>query len=63
MEIESAATLAVVVGEKPFVLRLPEDLKAELEGWAKRERRSLNSLIIVLLEQDVRAERKRRAKD
>jgi hypothetical protein len=53
-------TVPNVVGEVGYALRMPPELKAELEEWAKREHRSLNSLIVVLLEQAARAERRRR---
>ncbi|MFD9599281.1 toxin-antitoxin system HicB family antitoxin [Streptomyces sp. NPDC059970] len=36
--------------EKRITLRLPEDLHARLAVHAKRERRSLNSEILILLE-------------
>lgn len=49
-------TIALVVGEKPYVLRLPKELKAELERLARQNRRSLNSEILIRLEQSVKAE-------
>lgn len=53
----SPGTLADMVGEAGYALRLPKDLKAELERLAKQNRRSLNSEIVWRLEQSV-AERK-----
>ncbi len=38
-------------------LRLPDDLHAQLKELAARERRSLNTLIVVLLERAIQAER------
>jgi len=37
-----------------FLLRLPDDLHAQLKAWAKSEKRSLHSHLIYLLEQAVR---------
>lgn len=45
---------------KQQTLRLPDDLHAELEAWAKREERSMHSLILYLLRRDVAAEHERR---
>jgi hypothetical protein len=45
---------------KQQTLRLPDDLHAELEAWAKREDRSMHSLILYLLRRDVAAERESR---
>ena len=53
-------TIATVVGEKPFVLRLPEDLKATLERLAKREDRSLNAQLVRVLREWAEREEKRR---
>ena len=39
---------------KPFLLRLPPDLMAELRGWADHELRSLNAHIEFLLRESVR---------
>jgi hypothetical protein len=64
MSSVSADTIGSVVGEKPFVLRLPEDLKATLERLAKREDRSLNAQIVrVLREWAEREEKRSRGKD
>jgi predicted HicB family RNase H-like nuclease len=38
-------------------LRLPEDVHAELTALAKASRRSLNSMIIVLIEEAAKLER------
>ncbi len=45
---------------KQQTLRLPDDLHAELAEWAKREERSMHSLILYLLRRDVAAEHERR---
>jgi hypothetical protein len=45
---------------KQQTLRLPDDLHAELAEWAKREERSMHSLILYLLRRDVAAEQERR---
>ena len=39
---------------KPFLLRLPPDLLADLRGWADNDLRSLNSHIEFLLRQAVK---------
>lgn len=39
---------------KPFLLRLPPDLLADLRGWADSDLRSLNSHIEFLLRQAVK---------
>jgi hypothetical protein len=49
MNSVSTATIGTVAGEKPFVLRLPEDLKATLARLAKLEDRSLNAQIVRVL--------------
>lgn len=41
-------------GRKPFLLRLPPDLHAELKRWAAAELRSLNGQIEFLLRDAVR---------
>lgn len=50
-------TLVDMVGEVGYALRLPKELKAELERLAKANRRSLNSEMVFRLEQSVAAER------
>ncbi|MBI5434692.1 MAG: Arc family DNA-binding protein [Planctomycetes bacterium] len=40
--------------KKPFLLRLPEPLMAELRGWAGQELRSLNGHIEYLLREAVK---------
>jgi hypothetical protein len=45
---------------KQLTLRLPDDLHAELVEWAKREERSMHSLILYLLRRDVATERESR---
>lgn len=55
-----AARLPGVVGEVAYALRLPPELKATLEAWAREERRSLNAQIVHLLEQAVREQRRER---
>jgi predicted HicB family RNase H-like nuclease len=52
----SAATLGDMVGEAGYALRLPKELKAELERLAKANRRSLNSEIVWRLEKSVAQE-------
>lgn len=42
---------------KPFLLRLPPDLMAELREWANQDLRSLNGHIEFLLRDAVRAQR------
>lgn len=42
---------------KPFLLRLPPSLMAEVRGWASQELRSLNGHIEFLLREAVRARR------
>lgn len=39
---------------KPFLLRLPPELMAELRGWAAQDLRSLNAHIEYLLREAVR---------
>lgn len=51
------STLPDMVGEVGYALRIPKELKAELERLAKINRRSLNGEIIWRLEQSVAAER------
>jgi hypothetical protein len=46
---------------KPFLLRIPPDLWAELEKWAAAELRSVNGQIEYLLRQAV--EKRRRASE
>jgi len=55
MVSESSTTLQDMAGEVPYALRLPKELKAELERLSKLSRRSLNSEIIYRLEQSVQA--------
>jgi hypothetical protein len=45
------------VAEKvsPFVLRLPPDLHAAIQVWAREEERSMNAQIVYLLRQAVAA--------
>jgi hypothetical protein len=40
--------------KKPFLLRLPPDLMAELRAWANQDLRSLNSHIEYLLREAVK---------
>jgi hypothetical protein len=47
---------------KPFLLRIPPALMAELRGWANHELRSLNGHIEFLLREAV-ARRKRTPRD
>lgn len=54
----SAATLDDMAGEVPYALRLPKELKEDLAVAAKANRRSLNSEIVIRLEQSVAAEKK-----
>jgi hypothetical protein len=54
----STSTLAEMVGEVGYALRLPRDLKAELERWARQDRRSLNAQIVFLLEAAVEQAKK-----
>jgi hypothetical protein len=42
---------------KPFLLRLPPSLMAELRSWANQELRSLNGHIEYLLREAVKARR------
>lgn len=42
-------------GRKPFLLRLPAPLMAELRGWAAHDLRSLNAHIEYLLREAVKA--------
>jgi hypothetical protein len=44
-------------GRKPFLLRLPPELMAELRGWASQDLRSLNAHIEYLLREAVRRRR------
>lgn len=37
-----------------ILIRLPKDLKEALEKLAKREKRSLNNLVNIILEREVR---------
>lgn len=57
MAIGSTATLPDMVGEVGYALRIPKELKTELERLAKTNHRSLNSEIVHRLEQSVQAER------
>lgn len=41
---------------KPFGLRLPPDLKAWVEEEAKKDRRSVNSWLTILIEQKKEAQ-------
>jgi predicted DNA-binding protein len=56
-----SVTLDDMVGEVGYALRLPRELKAELERLAKESHRSLNSEIVFRLEQSVRVEPRKRA--
>lgn len=47
-------------GKKPFLLRLPEPLMAELKTWAGEELRSLNGHIEFLLRDAVKTRRRAR---
>jgi hypothetical protein len=53
MTFRSPSTLAEMVGEVGYALRLPRDLKADLERWARQDRRSLNAQIVFLLDSAV----------
>jgi hypothetical protein len=44
---------------KPFLLRIPADLRKELERWASDELRSLNGQIEYLLRRAVQERRRR----
>lgn len=44
-----------------FLLRLPDDLHAELKAWAESEKRSLHSHILFLLEQAVKGRKNGKA--
>ena len=46
---------------RPFLLRLPAPLMADLRAWAAQEVRSLNGQIEFLLREAVRARRKKGA--
>jgi len=48
---------------KPFLLRLPPELREDLEKWAADELRSLNAQIEYLLRQEVRKRKRREQKD
>jgi hypothetical protein len=48
---------------KPFLLRLPPDLMAELRAWSAQELRSLNGHLEFLLREAVRQRRRARKKD
>jgi len=48
---------------KPFLLRLPPELRNELEKWAADELRSLNAQIEYLLRDQVRRHRRSSDKD
>lgn len=45
---------------KPFLLRLPPDMLAELRAWAAEDLRSLNGQIEFLLREALRRRRRRR---
>ena len=45
---------------KPFLLRIPAPLMADLRAWAAQEVRSLNGQIEFLLREAVRARRSRK---
>jgi hypothetical protein len=49
----SAATLPDMVGEVGYALRIPKELKIELERIARLNRRSLNGEIIWRLERSL----------
>ena len=55
MRTTSAAILMPMPGEVGYALRLPPELKAKLEEWARDERRSLNAQIVYLLDLAVKA--------
>ncbi|KWZ63363.1 Arc family DNA-binding protein [Pseudomonas aeruginosa] len=44
-----------------FVVRLPDDLRAEVEAEAKRDERSMNSLIVVALREYLHGQRRKHA--
>ena len=46
---------------KPFLLRIPAPLMADLRAWAAQEVRSLNGQIEFLLREAVRARRSRKS--
>lgn len=46
---------------KPFGLRLPPDLKAWVEEEAKKDRRSVNSWLTILIEQKKEASHEKQA--
>lgn len=48
-------------GRKPFLLRLPPDLHAELKRWAANELRSLNGQIEFLLRDALRRQGARKS--
>jgi hypothetical protein len=43
----------------PFGVRMPPEIKAELEKLAEQNRRSLNAEIVVRLEESIRREKER----
>ena len=43
----------------PFGVRMPPEVKAELEKLAEQNRRSLNAEIVVRLEESIRREKER----
>jgi hypothetical protein len=43
----------------PFGVRMPPDIKAELEKLAEQNRRSLNAEIVVRLEESIKREKER----
>lgn len=45
---------------KPFLLRVPPELLAELRGWAEQDMRSLNAQIEYLLREALRRRKGRR---
>lgn len=46
-----------------FVVRLPDGLRAEVEAEAKRDERSMNSLIVVALREYLHGQRRKHAPD
>ncbi|HCR1658594.1 TPA: Arc family DNA-binding protein [Pseudomonas aeruginosa] len=61
---------ATVVTEPPtstsrdmdkFVVRLPDGLRAEVEAEAKRDERSMNSLIVIALREYLHGQRRKHA--
>ncbi|HBP4637228.1 TPA: Arc family DNA-binding protein [Pseudomonas aeruginosa] len=44
-----------------FVVRLPDGLRAEVEAEAKRDERSMNSLIVVALREYLHGQRRKQA--